>query len=76
MNECMQFDSEFELAQLEIQELDSKRAEAVETTRKIQETLKEWEAFMTEMIGTSSPFLHTLNTLFFLICLSSYLSSM
>jgi hypothetical protein len=36
---------------MEIQELESKRAQAVENTRKIEKTLKEWEAFMKSIIG-------------------------
>ncbi|KAJ3218226.1 RING-box protein 1A [Dinochytrium kinnereticum] len=45
------FEKEFELAQLEIQELESKRAEAVESTRKMQSTLNEWEKFIRETIS-------------------------
>ncbi|KAJ3107540.1 RING-box protein 1A [Phlyctochytrium planicorne] len=45
------FEKEFELAQLEIQELESKRVEAVESTRKMQGTLNEWEKFIKETIA-------------------------
>ncbi|KAI8612379.1 transforming acidic coiled-coil-containing protein-domain containing protein [Chytriomyces sp. MP71] len=47
----LQFEKEFELAQVEVAELERKRAEAVEGTRRIQATLKEWEGFMREMIA-------------------------
>ncbi|KAJ3403392.1 hypothetical protein HDV05_007835, partial [Chytridiales sp. JEL 0842] len=44
------FEKEFELAQMEIQELEAQRAKAVEERRRIEGTLKEWEVFMKGMI--------------------------
>ncbi|KAJ3235648.1 Transforming acidic coiled-coil-containing protein 3 [Chytriomyces hyalinus] len=51
MEITLKFEREFELAQLEIQDLERQRNQALEGTRKIQKTLKEWEAFMKEMIA-------------------------
>ncbi|KAJ3408933.1 Transforming acidic coiled-coil-containing protein 3 [Chytriomyces hyalinus] len=51
MEITLKFEKEFELAQLEIQDLERQRNQALDGTRKIQGTLKEWEAFMKEMIA-------------------------
>ncbi|KAJ3334155.1 hypothetical protein HDU76_008617 [Blyttiomyces sp. JEL0837] len=45
------FEKEFELAQMELQELEAKRAESVETTKRYQVTLREWEVFMKDLIA-------------------------
>ncbi|KAJ3112509.1 hypothetical protein HDU96_004490 [Phlyctochytrium bullatum] len=46
-----QFEKEFEIIQLEIQELESKRAHALESNRKLQATLADWEKFIRETIA-------------------------
>ncbi|KAJ3257065.1 Transforming acidic coiled-coil-containing protein 3 [Chytriomyces hyalinus] len=51
MEITLKFEREFEMAQLEIQDLERQRNQALEGTRKIQKTLKEWETFMKEMIA-------------------------
>ncbi|KAJ3102979.1 Transforming acidic coiled-coil-containing protein 3, partial [Physocladia obscura] len=47
----LKFEKEFELAQLEVQELEARRSEAVRETTKIRDTLNEWESFMKNMIS-------------------------
>ncbi|KAJ3051960.1 Transforming acidic coiled-coil-containing protein 3 [Rhizophlyctis rosea] len=45
------FEKEFELAQLEIQDLEAKRAKATEQQKEFQSTLAEWEQAMKTMIA-------------------------
>ncbi|KAJ3357529.1 NUAK SNF1-like kinase 1, partial [Entophlyctis luteolus] len=45
------FDAEFDLVQLEFQELEARRAKAVEEAARLRATLDEWEVFMKEMIA-------------------------
>ncbi|KAI8835791.1 transforming acidic coiled-coil-containing protein-domain containing protein [Chytriomyces cf. hyalinus JEL632] len=51
MEITLKFEREFEMAQLEIQDLERQRNQALEGTCKIQKTLQEWETFMKEMIA-------------------------
>ena len=46
----LEFEKEFELAQLELAELESKRADLLEENKRMQETLVQWENSMTNMI--------------------------
>ncbi|KAJ3283662.1 hypothetical protein HK104_010279 [Borealophlyctis nickersoniae] len=50
-NLTAKFEREFELAQLEIQELEQKRSKAAEQQKQFQATLSEWEQAMTQMIA-------------------------
>ncbi|KAJ3060153.1 Transforming acidic coiled-coil-containing protein 3, partial [Podochytrium sp. JEL0797] len=45
------FEKEFELVQLEIQETETKRLEAVQSRSKMESTLSEWEKFMRDLIA-------------------------
>ncbi|KAJ3285975.1 hypothetical protein HDU79_006904, partial [Rhizoclosmatium sp. JEL0117] len=47
----IKFEKDFELAQLELQELDTKRKEAVKAREEMEGTLKEWEEFMKTLIA-------------------------
>ncbi|KAJ3045191.1 hypothetical protein HDV00_011061 [Rhizophlyctis rosea] len=50
-NLTAKFEKEFELAQLEIQDLEAKRAKATEQQKEFQRTLAEWEQAMKVMIS-------------------------
>ncbi|KAI9347640.1 transforming acidic coiled-coil-containing protein-domain containing protein [Obelidium mucronatum] len=47
----MKFEKEFELLQLEIQDLDTRRIDSEASKKRMEKTLQEWEHFMKELIA-------------------------